>query len=50
MFMQHHRSQVFISSVGILLWLSGLGASIYVWGFLDVFRIYVIPYLWYVVW
>ena len=48
MFMSHHRSQVFISTVGILLWLAGIAGSIYVWGFLDVFRIYLIPYLWYV--
>ena len=48
MFMSHHRFQVFISTVGILLWLAGIAGSIYVWGFLDVFRVYLIPYLWYV--
>lgn len=35
-----------ISTVGILLWLTGIGAWVYQKGFGEVFRLYLVPYLW----
>src|SRR5258708_889468 len=46
MFAPHHYSQVLISTLGVLLWLAGVSLSIYKWGFLTVFRTYLVPYLW----
>ena len=46
MFAPHHRGQVIMSTVGILLWLSGIAYAISVWGFFEVFRTYLVPYLW----
>ncbi|PPQ91693.1 hypothetical protein CVT25_012906 [Psilocybe cyanescens] len=46
MFMAHHYSQVIMSTVGILIWLACIGVSIHYKGFLQVFRSYLLPYLW----
>ncbi|KAF9221503.1 hypothetical protein BS17DRAFT_711120 [Gyrodon lividus] len=46
MFGPHQRGAVVLSDVGILLWMAGLAGSIYTFGFLDVFRLYLVPYLW----
>ncbi|KAF9236474.1 fatty acid desaturase-domain-containing protein [Melanogaster broomeanus] len=46
MFAPHQRGAVILSDVGILLWLTGVVGSIYSFGFLTVFRTYLVPYLW----
>ncbi|CCM04940.1 uncharacterized protein FIBRA_07137 [Fibroporia radiculosa] len=46
MFAPHHHSQILISDLGIVLWLAGVIAAIYYKGFADVFRVYLVPYLW----
>ncbi|KAF8170074.1 delta-12 fatty acid desaturase protein [Pholiota molesta] len=46
MFAPHHYGQVIISVVGILLWLGAIAASIQTWGFFEVFRAYLVPYMW----
>ncbi|KAJ3515377.1 hypothetical protein NLJ89_g1795 [Agrocybe chaxingu] len=46
MFAPHHRGQIIASNVGILLWLVGIATSIYLKGFLEVFKVYLVPYLW----
>ena len=48
MFRPDQRGQIIISNVGILLWMAGVGYSISQWGFFEVFRVYLVPYLWYV--
>ena len=49
MFAPHHYGQIIISNVGIFIWLGAIAASINTWGFFTVFRTYLIPYLWYVI-
>jgi len=46
MFAPHQYGAVIISDVGVLLWLAGVIGSIYKFGFWDVFRLYLVPYLW----
>jgi len=46
MFAPHHYWQVLLSDLGILLWLSAVGTAIYYYGFLEVFKLYLVPYLW----
>lgn len=46
MFSPHQYGQIVISDVGVILWLLCIAASIYKFGFLDVFRLYLAPYLW----
>ncbi|KDR82743.1 hypothetical protein GALMADRAFT_238252 [Galerina marginata CBS 339.88] len=46
MFAPHHYGQIIMSVVGTMFWLAGIGAAIYYKGFLDVFRTYLVPYLW----
>ncbi|KAI0917431.1 hypothetical protein AcW1_007372 [Taiwanofungus camphoratus] len=46
MFAPHHRDQIIISDVGIVLWLAAVITSIYYRGFAEVFRVYLVPYLW----
>ncbi|KAF9468577.1 fatty acid desaturase-domain-containing protein [Collybia nuda] len=46
MFSPHHYGQIIISVVGIIIWLGVVGACIYQYGFLNVFRLYGVPYLW----
>lgn len=36
-----------VSNIGLVLWLAAIGASISYWGFYEVFRTYLVPYLWY---
>ena len=48
MFAPHHYGQIIMSVVGVLLWLTAIGVGIYYKGFLEVFRTYLVPYLWYV--
>ncbi|KAI0755080.1 fatty acid desaturase-domain-containing protein [Daedaleopsis nitida] len=46
MFRPDQRAQIIISNIGILLWAAGIAAAIRQWGFFEVFRVYLIPYLW----
>ncbi|KAM5530569.1 hypothetical protein V8D89_015763 [Ganoderma adspersum] len=46
MFRPDHRGQILISNVGILLWAAGVAYAISQWGFFEVFRVYLVPYLW----
>jgi omega-6 fatty acid desaturase (delta-12 desaturase) len=46
MFAPHHYHQIILSAVGVLLWFMGLGFGMYKWGFLTVFKTYLVPYLW----
>ncbi|KAG6377218.1 fatty acid desaturase-domain-containing protein [Boletus reticuloceps] len=46
MFAPHQYGSVIMSDIGVLLWLAGLAGSIYKFGFWDVFRLYIVPYLW----
>jgi omega-6 fatty acid desaturase / acyl-lipid omega-6 desaturase (Delta-12 desaturase) len=46
MFAPHQFGQVIISDVGVLLWIGALAAWIYQSGFSQVFRLYLVPYLW----
>ncbi|KIO29405.1 hypothetical protein M407DRAFT_21470 [Tulasnella calospora MUT 4182] len=46
LFAPHHLKEVFISDIGVFLWVASILYSIKVFGFLKVFRIYLFPYLW----
>jgi len=48
MFSPNQWGQIIISDVGILLWAAGLYYSINRFGLFEVFRTYLVPYLWYV--
>ncbi|KAG6817554.1 hypothetical protein H0H93_007145 [Arthromyces matolae] len=45
-FAPRHYFQILISDLGIILWLAGIAYSIHTFGFANVFRIYLVPYLW----
>ncbi|KAF9809616.1 hypothetical protein IEO21_07343 [Rhodonia placenta] len=46
MFAPHHRDQILISDLGIVLWLGAVLATIHYRGFAEVFRVYLVPYVW----
>ncbi|KAI0766444.1 delta12-fatty acid desaturase [Trametes elegans] len=46
MFRPDQRGQIIISNVGIMLWFAGLFMAINHWGFFEIFRVYLVPYLW----
>ncbi|KII86959.1 hypothetical protein PLICRDRAFT_113984 [Plicaturopsis crispa FD-325 SS-3] len=46
MFAPHQATQIMISNLGIAIWLTALITSIYTYGFAQVFRVYLVPYLW----
>jgi omega-6 fatty acid desaturase / acyl-lipid omega-6 desaturase (Delta-12 desaturase) len=46
MFNPHQYGQIVMSNVGVFLWLSSVAVSIYYKGFFEVFRTYLVPYLW----
>ncbi|KAI0827027.1 fatty acid desaturase-domain-containing protein [Trametes gibbosa] len=46
MFKPEQYFLIMVSNVGLLLWLATIGASISYWGFYEVFRTYLVPYLW----
>ncbi len=46
MFAPHQFGQIILSDIGILLWLGTLAAWTYQSGFLQVLRLYLVPYLW----
>ncbi|KIY65478.1 hypothetical protein CYLTODRAFT_492309 [Cylindrobasidium torrendii FP15055 ss-10] len=41
-----HFSQIVWSDIGSALWLAAISAGIQEWGFMTVFRVYLVPYLW----
>ncbi|KIK07960.1 hypothetical protein K443DRAFT_672842 [Laccaria amethystina LaAM-08-1] len=46
MFAPHHYSQIIVSNIGVALWLGVIGTWIYYKGIAEVFRLYLVPYLW----
>jgi omega-6 fatty acid desaturase (delta-12 desaturase) len=46
MFAPHHYGKIILSNVGIFIWLSILVTWTYRKGFLEVFTLYLVPYLW----
>ncbi|KAG8949754.1 hypothetical protein FRC04_008294 [Tulasnella sp. 424] len=46
LFAAHHLNEVLISDIGVFIWAASILYSIKVYGFLSVFRIYLLPYLW----
>jgi len=46
MFNPDQWGQIVISDIGIFLWLAAICYSISVFGFFEVFRLYLVPYLW----
>ncbi|KAF8957244.1 delta-12 fatty acid desaturase protein [Flammula alnicola] len=46
MFSPHQYGQIVISVVGVFIWLGAIATAIYFKGFLEVFRAYLVPYLW----
>jgi omega-6 fatty acid desaturase (delta-12 desaturase) len=47
-FGEHQWGQIILSDIGVAFWLAAIGYSIHTWGFFEVFRLYLVPYLWYV--
>ncbi|KAJ3006036.1 hypothetical protein NUW54_g4085 [Trametes sanguinea] len=45
-FRPDQRTQVVISNIGILMWMGAILASISHWGFFNVLKTYLVPYLW----
>ena len=48
MFSPNQWGQIIISDIGVLFWAAALYYSINRFGFFEVFRTYLVPYLWYV--
>jgi omega-6 fatty acid desaturase (delta-12 desaturase) len=46
MFAPHQRNQIILSDIGVVLWLAALITWSYYKGFAEVFRLYLVPYLW----
>ncbi|KAF9013478.1 delta-12 fatty acid desaturase protein [Cyathus striatus] len=46
LFKPHQYYQIIISDIGIIAWLCAVLYSIYTFGFFEVFRVYLVPYLW----
>ncbi|CAL1712938.1 unnamed protein product [Somion occarium] len=46
MFSPHHYGQIIVSDIGILIWFCAVIASIYHFGIFEVFRTYIVTYLW----
>ncbi|KAH8104651.1 delta12-fatty acid desaturase [Cristinia sonorae] len=46
MFSPAQFMSIVLSDIGIVLWLSVLGTWVYYKGFAEVFRLYIVPYLW----
>ncbi|KAI5988995.1 fatty acid desaturase-domain-containing protein [Pisolithus albus] len=45
-FAPHQYDAIVLSDIGILLWLGAVAAAINTYGFMTVFRLYLVPYLW----
>jgi len=46
LFGPHQYNQIVLSNIGILIWAGAIIVSIYKFGFFEVFRTYLLPYLW----
>ncbi|KAI0635275.1 fatty acid desaturase-domain-containing protein [Trametes polyzona] len=46
MFRPEQRFWIIVSNVGLILWVLAIAVSIRHWGFFEVFRTYLVPYLW----
>jgi len=46
MFAPHQYSQIILSDIGVILWLAAIFTWSYYKGFAEVFRLYLVPYLW----
>ncbi|KAG8949759.1 hypothetical protein FRC04_008299 [Tulasnella sp. 424] len=46
LFAPHQYTDIIISDFGVLIWMAGLAYAFKTYGFLNVFRIYFLPYLW----
>ena len=46
MFAPHQFFQIILSDIGIILWLAAVITWSYYRGFAEVFRLYLVPYLW----
>jgi omega-6 fatty acid desaturase (delta-12 desaturase) len=46
MFKKHQWMDIVVSDVGILLWIGAMATFGYYQGFLELFRVYLVPYLW----
>ncbi len=46
MFSPHHYGQIIMSDVGVFIWAAAVAASMYRFGFFEVFRTYLVPYRW----
>ena len=46
MFAPHQYGQIILSDIGIAIWLSVIITWSYYNGFAEVFRLYLVPYLW----
>ena len=46
MFAPHQFHQIVLSDIGIILWLAAVITWSYYKGFAEVFRLYLVPYLW----
>lgn len=49
-FKPHQAPQVILSTIGVGIWAAAIAWSINVWGFVNVFKIYLVPYIWTVHW
>ncbi|KAG8900265.1 hypothetical protein FRB99_006165 [Tulasnella sp. 403] len=46
LFAPHQYRDIVVSDIGVLIWAGALAYSISTWGFLNVFKVYILPYLW----
>lgn len=45
-FSSNQRGQIVFSDIGIFLWIASVVIACYYRGFAEVFRVYLVPYLW----
>lgn len=45
-FAPHQYSDIVLSDIGVALWIGGIAAWAYTRGFSEVFRLYLVPYIW----
>ena len=46
MFAPHQYGQIILSDIGVVIWLGVIITWSYYKGFTEVFRLYLVPYLW----
>lgn len=47
-FAPHQYTDIVLSDIGVALWIGGIAAWAYTRGFSEVFRLYLVPYIWFV--